>query len=270
MAAALSVSSGIGLIAQAQSFSYATRDLLLTFHRSGSADMEVNLGSIDSFKSLALGSTVNLSSKYDITTQLDATFGNLNSLSLSVIGTQRGAGSQAANTSWMTLARSNPSVPSDAPFGYTASKTQSIQSQISGIAGDGSSSGALQYAGSHPENAVSNHGSVVIIPTTGTDSINSYSVKAGSAGGLDSLIASPGVDNTTRSDFSSVVGNFIRSDLYEYTPGSAGNRATWVGTFEFSNNGVTTFTAIPEPTTTALLILGGLSIGVAKLRRKNS
>lgn len=253
--------------ATADPFTYTTRDLLLTFRKSGHSDMEVNLGPVDFYKSLSLGSVVDLTSKYNPSTQLLATFGDLNGLSFSVIGTQRGAGASAANTSWMTLKRTDPNTQTTAPNGFTASKSITIQSQISGIAGDGSTTGIKVYASSQPEDPVFNSGSVVDVPSSGASAVNAFSTKYGSTGGLASLVPSPGVENNTGINFSTI-GGVVSSDLYEYAPGTAGSAATYLGSFSFNNSGVMTFAAVPEPNLmTAALASLGLFALVHRFRR---
>jgi hypothetical protein len=250
----------------AQTFSYHTRDLLLDFHRSGSADLEVNIGSINNYKGLAAGTILTIS-QYDVNSQLKGNFGNLNSLGFSVIGAQKGTGADTANTSWFTLRRTDPLVQTSAPNRYTASKTASIQSAISGIAGDGTGSGALHYGSSHPADLVGNTLTAVIVPTSGLEAADSYSTKSTAVGGLSSLVASPGVENFSPADFSS--GSIV-SDLYEYAPGPSSAQATYLGSFTFGSDGVTTFTAVPEPGTYSMLAVGFVLFGAMHLRRSQS
>lgn len=255
---------------EAQTFTYTTRDLIATFRRSGSSDLEVNLGSVNSLKSLAPGTTVNFSDRFDASSQLIGTFGDLNSLSFSVFGTQRGTGADPANTSWLTKARLDPATQTTAPGRFTASKSQNIQSAISGIAGDGASSGALVYSPSaaYPPSS----GTALVIPTTGTAAANSYTTKYTAAGGLAQLVGSPGIENTTSASFSTTPGSVVVSDLYEYLPGSAGTAASYLGSFTFNDAGALTFQsvqAVPEPSALAMIALGFGLFGVFHIRRSN-
>ena len=193
-------------------------------------------------------------------------------MNFSVLGTERGGGGgYAANTSWLTLKRSDVTQQSAAPQLYTASKTAAIQSAISGIAGDGSVSGALQYAGhaTYPPST----STALLIPTSGVDSANSYTVKYGSVGGIASLVTSPGVENTTPVGFSSTVGGLVRSDLYEYVPGQAGvpagsqPNATYLGYFTLNSDGSFSYTAVPEPGETAVATGAVLLVVAAWYRR---
>ncbi len=260
--------TGLGLIAsslQAQVFTYQSRDLVLNFSRTGSSDLEVNLGPVDYFQNLAGGSTVALTGKYSINDQLLPTFGNLNSLTFSVLGAQRGTGADPANTSWVTLKRADVDVETTAPSRYTISKTGQIQSAISGVYGfGGASSGANIYAGSaeYPPSS----STALIIPTTGLAAANSYSVKYGATGSVKSLLTAPGAENTTPSNFSSTPGAYIRSDLYEYEPGSAGTSALYLGAFTFANDGTAYFTPVPEPQEYAA-IFGVALVGLAVWRK---
>jgi hypothetical protein len=254
-----------GAALQAQSFNYQTRDLLLNFRKAGNpSDLEVNLGSVNQLLTLAPGSTVTFADRYSVSLQLLPTFGSVNGLSFSVIGTQRGAGDSPANTSWLTLKRADPEIQSTPPLLFTGSKTANIQSAISGIAGDGSTTGALPFAAraTYPPSTAT----ALIVPTTGLDAVNSYSVKYSAVGGLASLTGSPGVDNSTPANFSTTAGAVVRSDLYEFQPGVAGvpagsqPEARYVGYFTFGNNGTLSFTAVPEPHEYALFGLGLLGL----------
>ena len=260
--------AGLGLIAsslQAQVFVYQSRDLVLNFSRAGSSDLEVDLGPVDYFQNLAGSSTVSLTDKYSVSDQLLATFGNLNSLTFSVLGTQRGTGADPANTFWATLKRTDVSQETTAPGRYTISKTGQIQSAISGLYGSGgASSGANIYASGadYPPSS----STALIIPTTGLAAANSYSVKYAATGGVKSLLTSPGAENTPPSDFASTVGAFLRSDLYQYQPGSAGSPAAYLGYFTFSNDGSASFTPVPEPGE-YVAIFGTALVGLAVWRQ---
>ena len=239
---------------QAQVFTYNTRDLVLAFRRSGSSDLEVDLGSIDTFKSA--NQTLSLNNRFDLNTQLLPTFGDLNSLTFSVFGAQRGTGSDPANTSWLSLKRTDPNVQTAAPNGYTSSKSQNIQSAISGILGDGASSGSLVYAPSagYPPSS----STALIVPTAGTAAANSYTTKYTAVGGLASLVAAPGVEITTGASFSTTPNAIAALDLYQYLPGTTTQAASLLGTFTFDNTGALSFVPVPEPSTWALFGLGGL------------
>ena len=256
--------------ARAQLFDIPTGDLLLSFSRSGSPDVEVDIGSLSLFTSLAPSATLDLTPKYSPSSQLLGTFGNLNGVSFSVIGAQLGAGGAVPNnTTWFTLKRSDVDIQTTAPFRFTNSKSQSIQAAISGIEGIGSVSGANVYAASIAADPVANTPTVLIVPTTGIPAPNSFTSKYNASGGLKGLVPSPGVLNTAPSDFSSG-SQVIRSDLYEYLPGSSTTHAQFLGAFTLDNVGGVTFTAVPEPGTWTLLTALGLgAFGLAVRARRN-
>ncbi len=231
-------------IAHAQLFNYTSRDLVAEFRRTGSPDVTIDLGSVDSFTSLSPGQTVDLTSRYS-PSLLNSDFGGLDSLSFSVIGTHKLSLSDPTdpvNTSWLTVPRADPDTGTSAPNRYGNSKSQNISSDISGILGDGSTHGALVYAASasYPPST----STALVIPTSGVAAANSFSTLYTGTGGLKSLVASPGIEKTTPSDFSSGV---VRSDLYEYLPGSPTTKASYLGVFTLESDGVLTFQAVPEP-----------------------
>lgn len=55
-------------------------------------------------------------------------------------------------------------------------------------------------------------------------------------------------------------------DLYRLDPGF-GQDGTYLGSFKINDNGIVTFTAVPEPTTIALLVAASIMIGMTLRRR---
>jgi hypothetical protein len=225
---------------------------------------------VGTFKSLAAGSSLNLSTRYDINNQLLNTFGDLNGLTFAVVGAQANHAplNYTANTTWLTLARTDPNTQTTAPNRYTSSKSQTLQSDISGIAGDGSISGALVYAPNavYGTGAGQSSATALIIPTTGIFAGNAYSSKY--ATGLGAHVNAPGPENTTSASFSTTPGSVAVSDLYEYAPGTPSAQSVFLGSFSLDNNGVLTFTAVPEPGTWAFLGLGAVALAVTQRNRK--
>ncbi len=246
------------LEAHAAQFSYDSGDLIVAFRRTGAtSDLEVNLGSITSFKNTS--TPTDLTSLYG--SSLSQTFtGGFGSLSFTVLGTTKAAsannGNAAVNTSWLTLKRSDTEVQTTVPNRFTPSKTQSIQSQISGIAGDGTTAGAKQYA----INNANNTAPYLLIPTSANDS---FTTKFPSTGGLQSLVTSS-VENTAPATFTS---GYIRSDLYEYLPGPSSSKATYLGFFTLGNDGTLTFAPVPEPQEYAA-VFGGVLLASAVFYRR--
>ena len=149
---AMAAASGLAAVAaSAQTFSYSSRDLVAEFRRTGSSDLTIDLGSIDTFTALSTGQTISLSSRYDISTQLLATFSNLDSLTFSVIGTHKFGlvnATEPQYTTWLTSPRTDPAIQTTPPNRYATSATQGLQSAVGGILGDGGTKGALVYASS--------------------------------------------------------------------------------------------------------------------------
>jgi hypothetical protein len=251
-------------LAQAQLFTYNSRDLVAEFRKTGSSDVEIDLGSIDSFTSLAPSQIVDLTSRYS-PSLLSGIFGGFDSLTFSVIGTHKlgiSNPTDRVNTSWLTVPRSNPDVESTAPFRYSNSKSQNISSDISGILGDGSTHGALVYA---PSAGAPSTSTAIVIPTTGVAAPNSFTTLFNGTGGLKSLVSSPGIEKTTPASFTLGV---VRSDLYESLPGSTTSKAAYLGVFTLESDGVLTFQAVPEPGEYGVIFGGLLLGGAAWLRRQ--
>ncbi len=256
----------------AQTFTYSTGDLLAAFRQTGAAnDLVVDLGAVTTYENAAPGSSFTVSQV--TSSQLSATFSALNSLTFSVIGTQGnagGVGSDPAYTSYLTDPRLNPGTQTTAPNGYSPATSRSISSAISGIAGIGTTTGALVYGpiATYPPSTQSG----LLIPTSGVYAANSFGTKFTAVGGLQSLVTAPGVENTTPAAFASTAGATAASDLYAYLPGTAGKTATYLGEFTLNNSGQLTFTAqaVPEPGTMALCALGGLGLLLARQSRSRA
>ena len=265
---AMAAASGLAAVAaSAQTFSYSSRDLVAEFRRTGSSDLTIDLGSIDTFTALSTGQTISLSSRYDISTQLLATFSNLDSLTFSVIGTHKFGlvnATEPQYTTWLTSPRTDPAIQTTPPNRYATSATQGLQSAVGGILGDGGTKGALVYASSasYPPSS----STAIVIPTTGTDAVNSYTSLYTGTGGLKSKVNSPGIENTTPVNFSSS-GGVVRSDLYEYLPGTPSGKASYLGAFSLDSSGVLSFTAVPEPSDYGLACTAALFAGAIALRR---
>lgn len=249
------------LTANAQAvFQYNDGDLVLDFSRSGSSDLEVNIGNISQFTGQAAGTTVGVNG-YSVNNQLLATFGNLNSLQFGVIGTQNGSGS-----SYLSLRRTDPNVQNAAPSDFTFSRASTVNSDINGIIGNGTARGILPFSAGNPANAVGNTATAVVIPTTGAQAVNSFSTIYNGTGGLRSALPSPGVLNTTDANFSGTSGAIAVLDLFQYDGAGTGAKATYLGDFTLLNDGSFTFTAVPEPSSYALL--AGFGVLALALRRR--
>ena len=252
----------------AQTFSYSTGDLVAAFRESGDSDLVVNLGPVTTYETPGAIFTV----PQVTASQLNTVFGNLNSVTFSVFGTQGsagGVGSDAAYTSYLSAPESTPGTQTTAPTGYSPSASHSIANAVSGILGVGASTGALIYApgAAYPPSTSTG----LVIPTSGSGSQDSYTTKFTATGGLQALLRT-GIENTTASSFVSTPGATVASDLYNYAPGTAGTPATFEGTFTLNNSGQLTFTpeAVPEPGTLALAAMSALGLAGAFVRRNKA
>lgn len=249
--------------AAAHAFTYNPGDLMLNFHQSGRPDLEVNLGSVITYRNLGPGQQIVVSQYTG--TQLSTAFSSLDGLSfgvMSAVPAGQTIDGQPQKTLWLTNPRTDVNTQSTPFVRGTASNQGNTGSKILGVAGFASSAGAAPWSAGTPFDSVTNGASAIIIPN---GDASSYTTLAGTAGTLGNTYAN--IENITPTGFTG--GQFIRSDLYEAVPKTAnGQDATYLGYFEFGANGVTTFNSVPEPGTFALLALGGLSLfGIQRLRR---
>jgi hypothetical protein len=263
---------GLALLApaaRAQNFTYTTGDLVAAFRQAGaSSDLEVDLGPVTTYEN----ASAPISISQFTSSQLSSAFGSLNGVSFSVFGTQGpsgGVGTDSAYTSYLTLARTSPGTPTTPPNGYNNPTSHSIASAINGIEGVGASSGALVYSpnATYPPSSQT----AILIPTSGASSANSFTTKFTATAGLQSLVASPGIENTTPANFTTTPGATAVSDLYLYAPGTSGHPATLEGDFVFDNSGDLTFNpvSVPEPGTITLAAIGGIALlGVVRSRAR--
>lgn len=248
------------LAANAQVFQYNDGDLVLDFSRSGSSDLEVDIGNISQYTGLAPGNTLTVNG-YSINNQLLATFGNLNGIQFGVIGTQNSSGAD-----YLSLRRTDPNTQNAAPNDFTFSKASTVSSDINGIIGNGTARGILPWSQGNPADAVANTATAVIIPTTGVQAVNSFSSIYNGTGGLKSALPTPGVLNTTAANFSSTPGAVAVSDLFEYVGAGSSASATFLGDFTLGTDGSLTFTPVPEPSSVGLF--AGLGVMVLAFRHR--
>ncbi len=233
--------------AQAAPFVFNDNDLLLTFHRTGSPDFEVNIGSALTYAS----ATSSFAVGGYTASQISSIFGNTDGLSWSVMGGVRPGGGNAstpANTLWLTRARTDASVATLSYDRKSSSTQGAISSTINGIAGNGSIAGAVPWSSGTTANPVSNTSTAVSIPSGDP---NSYTQLAGQLGNLNGSFSQSGLENTVPAG-----GLPTSSDLYEILPGTG--KSIYLGRFDMGQNGTLLFTPVPEPGTMALLGLGGL------------
>ena len=255
--------AGIGLLpalAPAASFTFNEHDALLVFRQTGSANLEVNIGSVDNFVNAAPGTTLNLGQYTP--QQLSTAFSSLDSLNWTVVsGVRAGFGDTTTpnNTLFLTRARTDVDVQTSFIQRKANSTQGTIVSAIHGVAGNGSIAGAKPWSAGTPADPIFNTSSAVIIPFADP---NSYTSLAGDTGNLNGTFAQGTVENTTPTSFA----GFTRSDFYELKPGS-GN-GIYLGHFDFDSTGAFSFTAVPEPGVPALAFGGLLLSAVWYLRQR--
>jgi hypothetical protein len=248
------------LTGHAQVFQYNDADLILDFSKAGSADLEIDIGNISSLTSAAAanGGSVALSGQlgdYNITSQLLGTFGSTAGLAFSVFGYQANAtGPGTQNENWLSKVQTGAS-PIATPGDWTPTKASTINSGIGGALGLQGTSGILTWSAANPADPVGNTANVAVIPTSGVQSIYSYTAHASGITGVGGTIA----NHTT-----------YVSDLFGYGDSGAGTPATYEGNFTFDpTSGDTIFSsASPVPEPGAYGILAGAGLLAVTLRRQ--
>ena len=255
------------LSGHAQVFDYSNGDLILDISKSGSPDLEVDLGSLSALTGVAQadGGTVQLSAYSS--TQLQSAFGaSTGGLTFQVFGTEAsGTASQIVN--YLTEAGNPNSTPGD----YTTSVTKSISAAIQQkIIGSGNSTGILPWSSQNPA-GLGNTANVAIIPTSGAAGVNSFTVNSGS---LTGLLGNQGALGNTTPGSSS--GSIV-SDLYGYEAAGglgstlpAGSPSQYEGYFTFNSNGSLDFTeaVVPAPESACYGLLAGGGVLLLSLRRQ--
>lgn len=252
----------------ASAFLYTPGDLLLGFRSTGTNDFVVDLGPASQFYSATPGSTISISQYSG--SQLRSVVSSLDGLTFSIFGDVRTAGdpSHPMNSLWMSRARSGLDAQSTPWYSQSLFAQGNAGSKIDAIA-----SGAVTYSGTTAADPVRNTPTAVTVdPLWDAGSALSYTIGIGDAGNLAGTF--PGnIENTTPSGFAAS-GVAVRSDLYELIPGrdATGNYPTgkYLGYFELTTDGGMSFTAVPEPSSTALASAAlALFLGRNYLRRKN-
>jgi len=226
--------------------SYQNGDLLAAFRKGGSPDVIVDLGSISLYQQTGEASfQVNA----NLSTALQNTFGTLSTMQWSIFGVNDGgtalAGQSDANTIWSSKRRNNAGIQSSAPFGNANSDSQAL------AVGDIKSIGNNTGSGS---------------PGVSDLALGIVSV--------DSTVANyaPDMGSPYNGDFEGTYSyNIERTgsgvlDLYEVNPNSPGQ---YLGNFSLGSDGDLTFTAVPEPSTWAMLGTGLMTLIAIRRSRRN-
>jgi hypothetical protein len=253
----LAVAAG-SLLASQQSqagITYSDGDLLLGFYQSpATQDLQVDLGSVSQITSLyGSGSTVSFSSKFTLT-DLNTAFGGVNNLIFSITGVQRtGNATYNNNTLWMSSARPDLTTQtspytrfSSSVQGNTGAKVQSLGNNMNGLTGTSSS----------PNSAI------IVSP----GALNSYEHIYGTSGTVGGTFQAS-IEAATPASFTTPQ---VRLDMYELlanggTVGTAGSAPSsgnglYLGYFDLNSSGILTFTAVPEASTVAAMIAGGVML----------
>ena len=243
-------------------FSYANRDLLLGFRKTGGDgvgtvsvnDLEVNIGQASLYYNATPGSTFTVS-QYSMA-QIAADFDNLNDLNWSVAGfVPQGDGGdpgKPAKTLWVTAPRATlRPTPASPLLDFSASAQGSTGSKIGSALLN-----AAFYAGTTAAVANANNSATAVTVPVGN--ANSEAAELGANG--DFLATFEGdVENTTPPNF--VTGGTVsRSDLYELQPDTTGGThpaGTYLGYFELSTSGTLTFNAYLAPITSQPVSMTG-------------
>jgi hypothetical protein len=247
---------GLALIVQCAraQVSAVNEDLILgvqALSGTGSSyDYEVNLGLFTTYTSEAPGGTINLSSivsDADITgTGSSGGFGSNANIVFSVVGTTNGTtvGSVGSGTVFFT-ATTTPTAETGATLG--SGTDNQVSSVYAGLNGQASTSNSAEAAfitatsgNSYTTQENTTNGEFFSLPTTGTASVASGSIALYEDNASESL-------------------------------GQSGTLGTIskIGTFSFVNGTTFEFQAVPEPSTDALMALGGVLLLVVLNKRRN-
>jgi len=222
--------------------SYNNGDLLAGFRNGGPNDLIVDLGPISNFQQSNIPQIT-----YSLGSALTTAFGGTAGVYWSVFGVNdttispsNSSVTQAdPNTLWTTLARSNPSVQTAAPFVFGNSSVQQLP---------------LEDIETIASSTVSGSGSPITPLGNGIDEINNTT-----GFGYTPSIGNGTLNGDLRYDIENV-GTGV-SDLYQSDPGSRySTKATYIGNFVLDPSGNLTFNSVPEPSTWAMMGSGVMAL----------
>jgi hypothetical protein len=236
---------------QAAGFTDNSRDLILTFRKTGidggtqgSVVVEVDIGQASIYYGVSAGSSIPVTA-YSASSQLGL-FDSVDDLSWSVGGCVPNAGDSGdtrkpTRTLWVTEPRQDPNVQASPAWSRSSSFTQGqADSKINSILDN-----AGTWAATAAPDSITNTLSAVAIPNGDVYNAN------GSLGGAGNYLGTfqGDVENTTPFNFDSA-GSPSRSDFYELQPGSG--PGTYLGYFELATDGSMIFhgpsLTFPPPT----------------------
>jgi hypothetical protein len=237
---------GAAMAAQAQTFSYNHGDVLIGIRNTagGANDLVINAGPVAAFTNLAIGGKITITSLTG--TLLNSAFADTNNLSWSAFAALDAAGSAEENTLFMTRARADLNTQSTPWRRYTFDSQGNVVGKINGVGTGAYSLGLAQAAGpNNTPTALVEPEAASVAPTY------SYRSMLGSAQATflnwdGTFQGTP--EQSTAADFTTA-GQPVRADFYLLPPGgtpSSHPAGTYLGYFEFSTNGVLTYTAGPS------------------------
>lgn len=229
-------------------FNYQNGDLLVAFGNGGATDVVVDLGAISNFQGYNYATY-----SWNLNSVLTSTLGSVNSsIYWSVFGVNDGYGNASVtqgdpNTIWASLGRSNPANQTHAPFIVGNSTAYQLPlGDIQTIAGL----------------TIPSHAGAGLI----VDSGPGIELVDTSLGGFTPMMTGAYSGNFQGDWYYNTLNHGAGvSDLYQNDPNAV--RATYLGNFSLNSSGVLSFSAVPEPSTWAMLGSGVLAL--AALRRRN-
>ena len=260
LASGLAALSLAGATLQAAPFTYNAQDLLIGFRGPGNFDYVVDISSVSQF---GYGSGVHNITAYT-GSELSTVFGGLDGISFSVFGDVRNVGgAYAFNTLWVTAPRTDINVQSTS-WNRAGQSAQGLAAgKIDGIA-----NGALMYSSTFPSGPDNTATAVTVTNNFNASPGISYKIGIGASGDLSGTFSGGVIENTTPAGFASL-GQPIRSDLYELQPGSG--QGNYLGYFQLNPDGSMLFSAVPEPSSAALMAAGfGLLTWIQRQRRNGT
>jgi hypothetical protein len=243
-------------------------DLILGFVPTGtqtsgdSTNLEVDLGTVQSFLTAGPGTYTVANLGTDLTSTYGATWDSTN-LGFGVVGTVTANGQITGATSktiWGTSTESGGTYPAT---GFIGGSNLTAEGHINTIYSNGNSTGIGGSAATNLADLSSQTDAVNGATLYGQTNSNSVGAAFSAEMGTNAF----SIPSASNSILLTAVNSGNSEDLLQLANGS-GNLSTDLGYFTLSSSGILSFTVIPEPSTYAA-ILGALTIGFVLIRRRN-
>jgi hypothetical protein len=219
---------------------YSPNDLVLGFDigTGGSSDYVINLGNFQTSVGVGSGSVVDLSGYFNAGT-FNSLYGSLSSgVTMSVVG---GSGATAGRDLFATVLRNGG--------GYGGvSRSTAPDATLSGFMANGANDvGAM----SGPSGLNLSAGQSTVVPQNDPSSFQTWVLST----------VPPSYFSATGIDPRGAGSPALYEDLYQAQNGVNGNQFQYLGYFSLDPNGAQTltFTAVPEPSTAALIAIGAVA-----------